>query len=75
MNPLFAPMLMLPVGTVVTQAMLIDDDEFLESRYYQEWVKPQGLRDMIEFEGAADRETHGLLGRQPSRVSPALRRC
>jgi DNA-binding CsgD family transcriptional regulator len=46
-SPLFGPMLMLPVGTVATQAMLVDDDEFFESRYYQEWVKPQGLHDVI----------------------------
>ncbi len=47
LSPLFVPMLMRPVGAVATQAMLVDDDEFFESRYYKEWVKPQGLHDVI----------------------------
>ena len=29
--------------------MLIDDREFYESRFYQEWVKPQGFDDMVNF--------------------------
>jgi len=47
MDPYVAPLQLMPVGTVVTSAMVIDDQEFLESRYYQEWMKPQGLRDGI----------------------------
>jgi DNA-binding CsgD family transcriptional regulator/PAS domain-containing protein len=29
--------------------MLIDDSEFYESKFYQEWVMPQGFDDMINF--------------------------
>jgi DNA-binding CsgD family transcriptional regulator len=47
MNPFWVLGQMQPVGTVVTQAMLIDDAEFHEGRYYKEWVKPQGLLDMM----------------------------
>ena len=43
MNPFFVPLQMLLAGTVVTSDMLVNDDEFLETRYWQEWVKPQGL--------------------------------
>jgi DNA-binding CsgD family transcriptional regulator/PAS domain-containing protein len=46
-NPLFTPMLMLPVGAVATRVMLVDDDEVVGCRYYQEWAKPQGLHDVI----------------------------
>lgn len=60
-SPLFGPMLMLPVGTVPTQAMLVDDDEFFESRCYQEWVKPQGLHDVIGVKVLHTRERQGFL--------------
>ena len=47
MNPFAVPGQMLPLGGVATQAMLVGDQEFFESKYYQKWVKPQGLRDLI----------------------------
>jgi hypothetical protein len=49
LNPYLGPLRLMPVGTVVTSAMLIDDHELLESRYYQEWLKPQGLLDTVGF--------------------------
>jgi len=47
MNPLPVAMQTLDVGVVATQAMLIDDDEFVSSRFYTELLKPHGLRDAI----------------------------
>ncbi len=47
LSPMFAPVQLLAVGTVATEAMLVPDREFFETKYYQEWVKPQGLSDMI----------------------------
>ena len=38
-----------PLGAVRTRAMAIDDREFYESRFYQEWVEPQGFDDAIYF--------------------------
>ena len=61
LNPFFAPIQLLPVGTVSTQAMLLDDDEFLESKYYQEWCKPQGLRDFISLKVLQTGQRMGLL--------------
>ena len=61
LSPIFAPVQLLPVGIVATQAMLIDDHEFLETRYYQEWVKPQGLRDMILVKSLQTGQRTGLL--------------
>ena len=49
MDPFFHAGQLVPIGTVVTQAMLIEDEEFLEGQFYKEWVKPQGLLDMIAF--------------------------
>ena len=49
MNPFFDLWRMLPIGEVATQAMLIDDHEYRESRFYREWCKPQRFYDAIMF--------------------------
>jgi DNA-binding NarL/FixJ family response regulator len=49
LNPCLGPLQLVPVGTVVTSAMMIDDYELLRTRYYQEWLKPQGLLDTVGF--------------------------
>jgi DNA-binding NarL/FixJ family response regulator/PAS domain-containing protein len=49
MNPLWPLVPMMPMGAVKTQAMLIDDHELYESRFYREWIKPQGFSDLISF--------------------------
>jgi DNA-binding CsgD family transcriptional regulator/PAS domain-containing protein len=49
MNPLWPLVPMLPIGAVRTQAMLIDDREFWETRFYREWCKPQRFYDNIFF--------------------------
>jgi DNA-binding CsgD family transcriptional regulator/PAS domain-containing protein len=49
MDPFFVAGQLVPVGTVTTQAMLVDEEEFYQSRFYREWCKPQGLHDMINF--------------------------
>jgi DNA-binding NarL/FixJ family response regulator len=46
-NPLLTPMLMRPVGAVATRSMLVPDEEVIESRFYKEWAKPQGIQDVI----------------------------
>jgi len=49
------------VGKVVTSAMLIPDDELFESRYYQEFLKPQGIGDIIGFLVLKAKRRIGLL--------------
>jgi DNA-binding CsgD family transcriptional regulator/PAS domain-containing protein len=49
MNPLWPQVPMLPIGAVRTQAMLIDDHELWETRFYREWIKPQRFWDLIAF--------------------------
>jgi DNA-binding NarL/FixJ family response regulator len=49
MNPFLVALRTQPVGTVTTQAMIIDDQEFWESRFYNEWCRPQHFYDMINF--------------------------
>jgi DNA-binding CsgD family transcriptional regulator/PAS domain-containing protein len=61
MNPFFAGLHLLSVGDVSTRAQLIDDREFLESRYYLEWVKPQGLDDMVAMKALKTGQRTGLL--------------
>jgi DNA-binding CsgD family transcriptional regulator/PAS domain-containing protein len=47
MNPFFTPLQMMPVAVVKTRAMVVDDNELYESRFYQEWGLPQSLDDAI----------------------------
>jgi len=49
MNPHNAPLMLVPSGEVVTTADLVDEQEFLESRFYQEHWKPLGFRRSIGF--------------------------
>ena len=49
MNPFTRRLQRLPTGVVATRAMLVDENEFLESRFYKEWIKPQGICDGIGF--------------------------
>ena len=41
--------------------MLVDEQEFLESRFYIEWCKPQGLRDAITVKVLQTGQRMGLL--------------
>jgi DNA-binding CsgD family transcriptional regulator/PAS domain-containing protein len=49
LNPHPVPLQLVPVGRVVTSGMLVDQHEFLESRFYREFLKPQGIRDSVGF--------------------------
>jgi DNA-binding CsgD family transcriptional regulator/PAS domain-containing protein len=60
-NPLFVPMLLQPVGAVATRSMVIGDDELFESRFYQEWAKPQGLHDVIGVKVLHTEQRQGFL--------------
>lgn len=44
MNPAFVARLMFPVGEPVTGEMLLDEQEFLGSRIYREYLEPRGFR-------------------------------
>ena len=60
-NPAFANVQLMPVGSVATHSMLIDDQEFFESKFYQEWCKPQGLRDAIVLKALQTGKRVGML--------------
>lgn len=45
LNPVYPAGTFRPVGEVFSSADLIDTDELRASRFYREWVKPQGLAD------------------------------
>jgi len=50
MNPAFIARLMFAVGEPVTGEMLLDEQEFLQSRVYREFLKPRGLRYGVTIE-------------------------
>jgi DNA-binding CsgD family transcriptional regulator/PAS domain-containing protein len=47
MNPLPIAMQALPVGEVATQAMLIDEEELFETRFYREFLSPYRMHDAL----------------------------
>lgn len=47
MSPIGAAILLAEVDQAVSAFDFIDEAEFRESRYYQEWMKPQGYYDMM----------------------------
>ena len=60
MNPAWVARLMFPVGEPVTGEMLLDEQEFLESRVYREFLQPRGLRYGVTIEML--RTTHRSVG-------------
>jgi DNA-binding CsgD family transcriptional regulator len=46
-DPLNAAYLTLAVGEVMSNSNVVDRDEFIESRFYREWARPQGWVDTI----------------------------
>ncbi len=47
MNPLFPAANFIDEGKAYTSTDVIPQQEFEESRFYQEWIKPQGMGDAI----------------------------
>ncbi|MGL5167681.1 MAG: helix-turn-helix transcriptional regulator [Afipia sp.] len=47
MDPTTPGFFFFDVGEVVTTTDILPYDEFLDSRFYREWVKPQGWVDMV----------------------------
>lgn len=72
LNPFFPALAFVGVGKVVSGCDLIPHHEFHETRFYLEWVKPQGLVDVIgvnldrtatstAFMSIRRHERHGLV--------------
>jgi len=62
-NPLFSLGHLRPVGDVYTLAMLIENKELVESRFYKEWSKPQGLGDFVGLNAVRSaRRAGGISG-------------
>jgi len=58
MSPIGAAVLLADLDQPVGAFDFIDENEFVESRFYKEWCKPQGYHDMIG----------GLISKRPSEV-------
>jgi PAS domain-containing protein len=62
-NPLFSLGHLRAVGDVYTLAMLVDNKELVESRFYKEWSKPQNLGDFIGLNAVrSKRRAGGISG-------------
>jgi len=62
-NPLFNLGHLRAVGDVYTLAMLIDNKDLVESRFYKEWSKPQSLGDFIGLNAIrSTRRAGGISG-------------
>jgi DNA-binding CsgD family transcriptional regulator/PAS domain-containing protein len=46
-DPLNTTYLLLDIGEVTSSSLIIPHDEFVETRFYREWVRPQGWIDNI----------------------------
>jgi len=62
MNPHSIPLRLVPVGKVVTTTMLMDEHEFFESRFYQEFLKPLQLGYSLGFNVLKTTRRMGSLG-------------
>lgn len=60
LNPLFPAGMFFPVGEVFGQADIMPHEELQDSRFYKEWMKPQGY---IDFVGA-------ILDKSATSVAP-----
>jgi DNA-binding NarL/FixJ family response regulator len=57
MNPMFPAAAFVDVGVVTTSGDIMPEAEFVETRFYKEWTKPQGIVDSlaVNFEKGATR--------------------
>ncbi|MBX9773703.1 MAG: helix-turn-helix transcriptional regulator [Xanthobacteraceae bacterium] len=46
-NPMFPAMLFFEVGRILTEDDVMPMSEFIETTFYKEWIKPQGLRTSL----------------------------
>jgi DNA-binding CsgD family transcriptional regulator len=90
LNPYFPALAFVEVGKVVAGADLIPHEEFRQTRFYQEWVKPQNFIDVIganldrsatssAFFSVRRHEHHGIVDDETRRrcelIVPHVRRA
>jgi DNA-binding CsgD family transcriptional regulator/PAS domain-containing protein len=61
-NPIPTASWLRPVGEVYTLGSLFRDEEWYESAFYKEWMKPQSLGDMMGFMAVRSGKRAGWLG-------------
>jgi len=47
LNPVFPVGMFIPVGEVLCQADILPHDEMRQTRFYKEWMQPQGIIDFV----------------------------
>jgi DNA-binding NarL/FixJ family response regulator len=61
MDPITGLMQLLPVGTVATRSMSLDESKLLKSTFYREFLKPQRIGDCIGFNVLKTQKRIGAL--------------
>jgi DNA-binding CsgD family transcriptional regulator len=71
LDPTTKPLLLLDVGEVASTTDLISYSEYVESRFYTEWVKPQGFVDswQASLDKSASTSVHLLFWRNSKNAS------
>jgi DNA-binding CsgD family transcriptional regulator/PAS domain-containing protein len=67
-NPLYIAGHLKPVGDVYTGRMVIDEQEFLESKLYTDFCKPRGFNDLLGLH--ALKAGHRSAGISAARIEP-----
>jgi DNA-binding CsgD family transcriptional regulator len=90
LNPTLTPRLFAEVEEPAATADLVPYDEFLQSRFYREWARPQGLVDFVSIFlekvagksamfGVFRHERHGVVDQETRRrmrlLAPHIRRA
>ena len=61
LDPMFGTYFVLDIGHVFSSSTLMPHDEFLQSRFYKEWVQPQGWYDNVGVYLDKSAEGHAAL--------------
>ena len=66
LDPTTKPLLLRDVGEVASTTELVSYSEYVESRFYKEWVKPQGFLDSwhVSLEKSATTSVHVVFWRK-----------
>src|SRR5215831_5449945 len=66
LDPTIGPLLLREVGEVASTTELVSYSEYVESRFYKEWVKPQGFVDSwhVGLEKSATTNVHLIFWRR-----------
>ena len=77
LDPTATPMFLREVGEVVSTTDLLPYSEFVQTRFYKEWARPQGLIDQVQanLDKSTTSFVHLSFWRSSGMVDDATREC